>query len=167
MGSVVGQRGRSLRAHAPVDALSQVLALRVHLDDSRAEPGPLRVLPATHKLGILSDDAMRLLAAQVAPVDGLVPRGGVLAMKPLLVHASSKSPVAVPRRVLHIEYAASTNTRPRPFWEKDFPLASEGTGRRFSRVHLQISCPVDGSVQVIHLANDGSFVTRTASVLMA
>jgi hypothetical protein len=28
-------------------------------------------------------------------------------MRPLLVHASSKSEAAAPRRVLHIEYAAS------------------------------------------------------------
>ena len=36
-------------AHAPGTALSQVLALRVHLDDSTADNGPLRVLPVTHK----------------------------------------------------------------------------------------------------------------------
>ena len=95
-------------AHAPADALSQILALRVHLDDSSENNGPLRVLPATHTQGVLSDDAMRLLATQVAPVDCLVPRGGVLAMRPLLVHASSKSRVGANRRVLHIEYAAPT-----------------------------------------------------------
>ena len=94
-------------AHACAAALSQVLALRVHLDDSTADNGPLRVLPATHNLGVLDDDAMRTLAAQIAPVDCLVARGGVLAMRPLLVHASSKSRAAAPRRVLHIEYAAS------------------------------------------------------------
>ena len=38
-------------AHAPESALSQMLALRVHLDDSTAENGPLRVLPGTHTLG--------------------------------------------------------------------------------------------------------------------
>jgi len=94
-------------AHAPGGALAQVLALRVHLDDSSADNGPLRVLPASHKSGVLSDDAMRGLAFEIAPVDCLVPRGGVLAMRPLLVHASSKSQVAAPRRVLHIEYAVS------------------------------------------------------------
>jgi hypothetical protein len=31
----------------------------------------------------------------------------VLAMRPLLIHASSKSQSDVPRRVLHIEYSAS------------------------------------------------------------
>ena len=32
-------------AHAPTAALSQVLALRISLDDSNAENGPLRVIP--------------------------------------------------------------------------------------------------------------------------
>ena len=32
-------------AHAPASALEQVLALRVHLDDSTSKNGPLRVLP--------------------------------------------------------------------------------------------------------------------------
>ena len=94
-------------AHAPASALSQVLALRVHLDDSTEHNGPLRVLPATHRLGVLTDDTMHRLAAEIAPVDCLVPRGGILAMRPLLVHASSKSLIDAPRRVLHIEYAAS------------------------------------------------------------
>ena len=95
-------------AHAPADALSQILALRVHLDDSTAQNGPLRVLPATHNRGVLGDDAMHDLAAQITPMDCLVGCGGVLAMRPLLVHASSKSQDPAPRRVLHIEYAAST-----------------------------------------------------------
>jgi ectoine hydroxylase-related dioxygenase (phytanoyl-CoA dioxygenase family) len=94
-------------AHAPANALTQVLALRVHLDDSTADNGPLRVLPGTHTLGVLTDDAIHELSTQVAAVDCLVPRGGVLAMRPLIVHASSKSLVQNPRRVLHIEYSAS------------------------------------------------------------
>ena len=79
-------------AHAPASALSQVLALRLHLDDSRADNGPLRVLPGTHVLGVLSDEEMLKLS--------------VLVMRPLLVHASSKSRSELPRRVLHIEYGA-------------------------------------------------------------
>ncbi len=95
-------------AHAPASALSQVLALRVHLDDSTSQNGPLRVLPATHTLGVLSDDAIHQLAQDVAPVECCVPRGGIVAMKPLVVHSSSKSQSECARRVLHIEYAAST-----------------------------------------------------------
>jgi hypothetical protein len=94
-------------AHAPASALNQVLALRVHLDDSTIENGPLRVLPATHKLGVLSDDAIHDLAARLKPVDCVVGKRGILAMRPLIVHASSKSLPELSRRVLHIEYAAS------------------------------------------------------------
>ena len=94
-------------AHAPAEALSQVLALRVHLDDSNGDNGPLRVLPTTHTLGVLNDSEIHNPAERVAAVECLVPKGGVLAMKPLIVHASSKSTSANPRRVLHIEYAAS------------------------------------------------------------
>jgi hypothetical protein len=93
-------------AHAPASALNQILALRIHLDDSTPENGPLRVLPATHTMGVLSDDAVSQLAAQAPAVSCLVPQGGVLAMRPLLVHASSKSTAPMNRRVLHIEYAA-------------------------------------------------------------
>jgi ectoine hydroxylase-related dioxygenase (phytanoyl-CoA dioxygenase family) len=94
-------------AHAPASALEQVLALRLHLDDSVAENGPLRVLPGTHTLGVLTDEALHDLSAKITAVDCLVPRGGILAMRPLIVHASSKSQSSAPRRVLHIEYAAS------------------------------------------------------------
>jgi ectoine hydroxylase-related dioxygenase (phytanoyl-CoA dioxygenase family) len=95
-------------AHAPASALSQVLALRVHLDDSTSRNGPLRVLPATHMLGVLSDDAIHQLAQDIVPVECCVPRGGIVAMKPLVVHSSSKSQSECARRVLHIEYAANT-----------------------------------------------------------
>jgi len=94
-------------AHAPASALEKVLALRLHLDDSTTDNGPLRVLPGTHTLGVLTDDQNHDLSTRVAEVECLVPRGGVLAMRPLIVHASSKSRIELPRRVLHIEYASS------------------------------------------------------------
>jgi hypothetical protein len=95
-------------AHAPASVLAQVLALRVHLDDSTSWNGPLRVLPATHALGVLSDDAIYQLTQDIAPVECCVPRGGIIAMRPLAVHSSSKSQSECARRVLHIEYAAET-----------------------------------------------------------
>jgi len=97
-------------AHAPAHALQQVLALRIHLDDCFEDDGPLRVLPGTHKQGVLTDDEVQRLSRELSPVDCVLPRGGVLAMRPLLVHASSKSRTRRPRRVLHIEYAGSLTT---------------------------------------------------------
>lgn len=100
-------KGGIVYAHAPVAALERILALRLHLDDSTARNGPLRVLPGTHRRGVLPEELAHQLAAEILPVDCLVPRGGVLAMRPLLIHASSKSQAEVPRRVLHVEYASS------------------------------------------------------------
>jgi ectoine hydroxylase-related dioxygenase (phytanoyl-CoA dioxygenase family) len=94
-------------AHAPASALGRVVALRIHLDNCTNQNGPLRVLPGTHTRGVLSDDAIEQFVAQIAPVDCVVPQGGVLAMRPLLVHASSKSHSKTSRRILHIEYATS------------------------------------------------------------
>lgn len=94
-------------AHAPASALSQVVTLRVSLDNSTTENGPLRVLPGTHTLGVLSDDAIHELSTRISPADCTCPKGGAVAMRPLLVHASSKSRAETPRRILHIEYAAS------------------------------------------------------------
>jgi ectoine hydroxylase-related dioxygenase (phytanoyl-CoA dioxygenase family) len=93
-------------AHAPASALNQILALRLHLDDCSQENGPLRVLPGSHTTGVLNDDQISQLAAQGNAVECVVPKGGVLAMRPLIVHSSSKSHSNEPRRVLHIEYAA-------------------------------------------------------------
>jgi len=94
-------------AHAPAEALSRVIALRVHLDDSREDNGPLRVIPGTHLQGLLSDTDVQRLVAQYDAVDCIVPAGGVVAMRPLVLHASSKAESDRPRRVLHIEYADS------------------------------------------------------------
>ncbi len=96
-----------LYAQAPANALEQVVALRLHFDDCLEANGPLRVLPATHRLGVLTGEAIDELASHVSPVECHVETGGVLVMSPLLLHASSKSKASGSRRVLHIEYAAS------------------------------------------------------------
>jgi len=96
-------------AHAPASALSRVVAVRLHLDDSTPENGPLRVLPGTHTMGVLSDNAIHDLSTRINAVDCLVRQGGILVMRPLIVHASSKSRSTMRRRVLHIEYAASAS----------------------------------------------------------
>lgn len=93
-------------AHAPAEALNKVLALRLHLDDSMDQNGPLRVLPGTHASGVLTDEEVKREVAERASMDCTVARGGVLAMRPLIIHASSKSHSALSRHVLHIEYSS-------------------------------------------------------------
>ncbi len=65
------------------------------------------MLPGTHAHGVLTESAIDRFVREVAPVDCVVPRGGIIAMRPLLLHASSKAITDRPRRVLHIEYADS------------------------------------------------------------
>src|SRR5262249_10545300 len=94
-----------LYAHAPAWALARVVALRRHLAPSENASGSLRVIPGSHKLGVLTDQELESLSTSQETETCLVPAGGILAMRPLLVHASSKSTSSVPRRVIHIEYA--------------------------------------------------------------
>jgi ectoine hydroxylase-related dioxygenase (phytanoyl-CoA dioxygenase family) len=101
-----------LYGHAPAWALEQVVALRVSLDDSSSTNGPLRVLPGSHRAGVCSDAHIEQLVRYTDAVDCVVASGGVVAMRPLTIHASSKSLDARPRRVLRIEYAASVHLAP-------------------------------------------------------
>jgi ectoine hydroxylase-related dioxygenase (phytanoyl-CoA dioxygenase family) len=101
-------KGGIVYAHAPASALTRVVALRVSLDPSTDANGPLRVLPGTHRHGLLDAAAVERLGNEIAPVSCTVGAGGVIAMRPLVLHASSKSTSDARRRVLHIEYAATT-----------------------------------------------------------
>jgi ectoine hydroxylase-related dioxygenase (phytanoyl-CoA dioxygenase family) len=94
-------------AHAPASALSKIFALRIHLDASTKHNGPLRVIKGSHSFGVLSDREIERYVKKGEIVECLTGRGSVLAMSPLLLHASSKTEADLPRRVLHIEYAES------------------------------------------------------------
>ena len=92
-------------AHAPASALERVVALRLHLNDSDQENGPLRFVPGSHREGVLSDQQVETIVGKIKHVTCLIQQGGVIVMRPLIIHASSKSQSDKPRRVLHIEYA--------------------------------------------------------------
>lgn len=94
-----------LQVQPPAEVLANMLAIRVRLDESHANNGPLRVLPGSHKFGWL-DDELDAWKRKVPEVVCQVPVGGVVAMRPLLIHASSASVEPTHRRVIHIEFAA-------------------------------------------------------------
>jgi ectoine hydroxylase-related dioxygenase (phytanoyl-CoA dioxygenase family) len=98
------QKAGVLQVQPPAEVLANMLAIRVHLDESHANNGPLRVLPGSHKLGWL-DDEVDEWKRRVPEVVCQVPVGGVAAMRPLLIHASSASVEPTHRRVIHIEFA--------------------------------------------------------------
>ena len=61
----------------------------------------------THLSGVLSDAAIEQLVRNATPIDCIAGSGSIVAMRPLTVHASSQSVDDQPRRVLHVEYAAT------------------------------------------------------------
>ena len=78
-------------ALAPVSVLGNMLAVRLHLDDTDSANGALRVLPGSHRFGRLSDEQAERWEQAGSPITCSVAKGGVLVMRPLLLHASSPS----------------------------------------------------------------------------
>lgn len=97
--------------HAPTWAVAKILALRVQLDASTETNGPLRVIPNSHDKRLFDDDEFQEWSKREA-VTCLAGKGSVIAMSPLILHASSKCLNDEPRRVLHIEYASSLELDP-------------------------------------------------------
>jgi hypothetical protein len=89
-----------LYVQPPVSALERLVAVRVRIDDSPAESGALRVISGSHAEGRVDQETAEAL--RLAHGETVVPvaRGGVLVMRPLLLHASSKGS----RRVLHFVF---------------------------------------------------------------
>jgi ectoine hydroxylase-related dioxygenase (phytanoyl-CoA dioxygenase family) len=96
-----------MHVQPPIQVLERMLALRIHLDDSGEGNGALRVLPGSHRHGQVAGQSVRAALLRYPEVTCSVSRGGILAMRPLLVHASSSAETATQRRVLHLEFAAS------------------------------------------------------------
>lgn len=88
----------------PVSFLEKIVAIRLHLDPCDEKNGALRVVPGSHRLGRLdSESALRERSARGERIVQ-VPAGGVMVMRPLLLHASSKNVIETPRRVLHFVF---------------------------------------------------------------
>lgn len=84
------------------DILENTLTLRIHLDECDETNGALRVVPGSHRLGIVNASTIQERAK--ASVTCPVKKGGVFAMRPLLLHASNKSISDKHRRVIHLEF---------------------------------------------------------------
>lgn len=94
--------------HGPDELLAQMVALRLHIDDSTADNGPLRVIPNSHRSGTISPQGIDVLRDSSCDHQLIVKMGGVIAMRPLLLHASSKSRTMDSRRVLHFLFGPQT-----------------------------------------------------------
>jgi ectoine hydroxylase-related dioxygenase (phytanoyl-CoA dioxygenase family) len=95
-----------LHVQPPADIMSGILAIRLHLDESGLDNGPLRVIAGSHREGRLSAERIASWEKENSVIR-TVPKGGALLMRPLLLHASSSCVVPKSRRVIHLEFAAA------------------------------------------------------------
>lgn len=85
----------------PTEYLGSIVTLRIHLDDTDETNGALKVIPHSHSVGVLRNTTVSFTDrdAVICPV----PSCGVMLMKPLLFHSSSRSEGEKQRRVIHLE----------------------------------------------------------------
>jgi len=89
----------ALFVQPPPPLLERMVAVRVHLDHCATTDGPLRVVPGSHLSGIVPSHVA--VAARSREVVCAAERGSALAIRPLLLHSSSKANGSSLRRVLH------------------------------------------------------------------
>lgn len=87
----------------PLTVLESNITIRIHLDDTDEHNGALRVIPGSHRKGIYRPETIDW--SKETEVSCKVRRGGMMIMRPLLLHASSRTTNNHKRRVIHIEFS--------------------------------------------------------------
>jgi ectoine hydroxylase-related dioxygenase (phytanoyl-CoA dioxygenase family) len=87
----------------PLSSLENNFTIRIHLDDTDENNGALRVIPKSHLKAIYRPETIdwNLETEDVC----IVPKGAIMIMRPLLLHASSRTTNDKRRRVIHIEFS--------------------------------------------------------------
>jgi ectoine hydroxylase-related dioxygenase (phytanoyl-CoA dioxygenase family) len=88
----------------PVAILERMLTVRIHLDRTDESNGALKVIPGSHCDGKLNDLEIDRFKQTDSTICTCEP-GGILLMRPLLLHASSVAIEPSHRRVIHLDYA--------------------------------------------------------------
>jgi hypothetical protein len=94
-------KGDQFAVKPPVDVLENIFTIRIHLDDADENNGALRVVPRSHLQGVARPEPTDFSMERYCNV----PSGGIMVMKPLLLHASGRSVASGNRRVIHIEFS--------------------------------------------------------------
>lgn len=86
----------------PLDILENIFTVRIHLDDTDENNGALKVIPSSHSKNIYRPEAIDWKTEKETICN--VGIGGIMIMKPLLLHSSSRTTNNLKRRVIHIEF---------------------------------------------------------------
>lgn len=87
----------------PLHILQDNFTIRIHLDDTDEGNGALKVLPGSHLKEIYRPENIDW--QQETEVSCNVQAGGIMIMRPLLMHASNRTTNNKRRRVVHIEFS--------------------------------------------------------------
>lgn len=85
----------------PVEMLENNFTIRIHLDDADENNGALKVIPGSHTKGAYKAPGIE----KGKEIFCNVGQGGIMIMKPLLMHASGRTVNSKRRRVIHIEFS--------------------------------------------------------------
>ena len=100
------RKGAVYGVSPPEEVLHNIVTLRIHLDDTNQENGALKVLPGSHQKKF-TDLEIKSQTETGITVTCEVKAGGIQFMKPLLLHASSKTTNGKGRRVIHLEFSSA------------------------------------------------------------
>lgn len=87
----------------PLNILESNFTIRIHLDDTNEENGALKVIPNSHSKGIYRPENIDWKVEKEVSCN--VTKGGIMIMKPLLLHSSSRTTNNQKRRVIHLEFS--------------------------------------------------------------
>lgn len=87
----------------PIEIMEHIFTIRIHLDDTDENNGALRVIPTSHLKKIYRPETINWEIETETTC--IVQKGGVMIMKPLILHSSSKTVNNKRRRVIHIEFS--------------------------------------------------------------
>jgi hypothetical protein len=105
---------------APPGTLSSMLTLRVHLDEGGEDGGAGRVVPGSHLYGRLPEDSIEQFT-RYDVTSCSVAKGGLLVMRPLVLHASGVGRNRGPMRVVQLDFSARKLPAPLE-WREAHPL---------------------------------------------
>lgn len=87
----------------PLSILENNFTIRIHLDNTTYENGALRVINKSHTKGIYRPENINFDAETETICE--ISKGGIMIMKPLLLHASNKTTNKKRRRIIHLEFS--------------------------------------------------------------
>jgi ectoine hydroxylase-related dioxygenase (phytanoyl-CoA dioxygenase family) len=87
----------------PIKVLEKNFTIRIHLDDTDENNGALKVIPNSHLQQVFRPETIDWAREKEATCN--VPKGGIMIMKPLLLHSSGRTTNNKKRRVIHIEFS--------------------------------------------------------------